>query len=290
MKKSITRILVLTGMAVMLSACFGPKSPQEVTQTFWEGVIQNNTDDIVEYSTLADAAHYDGFSKEWSGYHASWGKVIIEGNQASVVSKFDSPANSGMDDRQFTTHLVKQDDTWRVDYERTGTEVRGGALADLFGKFSKLGDDIARQFESSANDFNAEMERMGSELEKMSDEFEQQASKTLEQYAEKLQKSMKELEESINRALEDDNNKLSDKDRRVLKEVSTDLSENNDKLDNSDVESIADSSKRIGTARLKLESLESDSLSQYKKQWQDLSTQFERDVKKMLDELSAGDS
>lgn len=287
MKNSMIRLLVLTGMAVMLSACFGPKTPQEVTQAFWGAVINNDIKDAVEYSTLADPRNYDGFSRDWSGFQPSWGKVIIEGNEASVVSEFASPANSGMDDRNFITYLVRRNDKWEVDYDRTSVEVHGGALVNLFGKLSQLGDDFSKQLQASANDFNAEMERMSRELEEISKEFGQQASESLERHAEELRESLKELEESINRALKDNNNDLSAQDRRLLIEASAEIDESRDSLNEPTPESIAKSSKSIGDAQRKLGATESDVLNKYKQQWQELSQQFEETLQKALDDFSA---
>lgn len=285
--KFILRLMLLVGMTATLTACFGPKTPQEVTQAFWEAVVSGDTKDVVEYSTLADAKLYDGFAKEWAGFQPSWGKVIIEGNEASVVSEFSSPANSGMEDRKFVTYLVQRSEAWKVDYDRTGVEVRGGALTNLFGKLSQLGDDLSKQLQMSANDFNAEMERMSQELETMSEEFGQQASDSIERYAEELRESLKELEASIGRALKEDNNTLSEQDRRLLEEASSEVDESRDRLAEPTLESIAISSKSIGSAQRKLGEVEGSGLDEYRQQWQELSQKLEKELQKIIDELSS---
>ncbi len=287
MKTKILRYLGLPMTVLLLSACMGPQTPQEVTQAFWEAVINDNAAEAAEYSTLSDAKAYDRFSKDWTGFQPSWGKLVIDGDRASVASRFRSPADSGMDDREFTTHLVRRHDSWLVDYERTGNELRGGLLGDLFGKLSQLGNDFSKQFESSAQDLNNEMERMAKELEAMSDSFSQEAEQEIDQYAESLRKSIEELEESINRALEDKDNNLTGEDRGMLKAVSVDLNDDRESLKEPSLHTVSQSGLSVGQAQLRLQTLSDDVAVKYKEQWHALGEQFEKEMAKMLKALSA---
>lgn len=287
MKMLRPRFIALFFSVLLLSACMGPKTPQEVTQAFWDAVINNQAEDAVEYSTLTDAKQYDGFSKDWTGFQPSWGKVVIEGNEASIASEFKSPADSNMDDRKFTTYLVRDNETWKVDYEKTAEGLRGGVFSNLFGALSQMGNDLSKQLKSSADDFNAEMERMSKEMEEMSKEYRQQANESIERYSEDLQKQIQELEESINRALEDKDNDLSDEDRQILEEVSADLKQDRENLSDPTAESVSEGSKGIGDAQVKLKSLDNDVLSKYQEQWNEIGKQFQQDMQEMLDALSA---
>jgi len=286
MKRFIFRLIVLACSALIVSACFGPKTPQDVTKTFWQAVLNNDTGDAVKYSTLTDASYYDGFSREWKGFVPSFGKITIEENQASVASEFAAPANSGLKDRRFTTYLVLRNNEWKVDYDRTKTAIHGGALGALFGKLGQLGDDLTQQLHSSADSFNREMERMARELEQMSDSFGTQASKSMEEFAGELRRSIDELEASINRALEEEDNNLSDKDRRVLQSIAADLEQDSQNLADPSAEAISESSKNLGRAQQQLVTIDGDALDKYKSEWQELASEFEKSMQKMLDELS----
>jgi len=285
MKKFVLHLIVLICLVLPLSACFGPQTPQDVTRTFWDAVLNNNVKDAVKYSTLTDAKYYDSFSKDWSGFQPSFGKVTIEQKVASVVTEFASPANSGQDNRSFTTYLVLRNEEWKVDYDQTKNSIHGGPLGDLFSKLNQLGDDLSRQFEASAESFKLEMERMSKELEQMSESFGQHASKSIEKYAEQLRKSIKELEESINRALKEEDNNLSDEDKRVLQDIAADLEQDSENLAEPSVEAVTDGSKNIGETQQQLETIDNDSLDKYRKEWHQLSKQFVEAMRKMIDEL-----
>lgn len=285
MKKFMLRLIVLLGALALLPACIGPKTPQEVTQAFWEAVIDNNAKDAVTYSTLTDTKYYDGFSREWRGYQISMEKVVIEGNKASVDTLLESPPNSGADNHKIVTYLVQRNDEWLVDYTRTSESVHGGALGALFGSLSRMGDDLSHQLQSSADNFKSDMERMSKELEEMSSSLSQQASESIERYAEELNKSINEMVESINRALEE-NKDLTPKDRRTLKEVAADLDTSSQQLANPSAESVAEGSKTLGRAQQQLQSIDGGSSDPYKQQWNELAERFDKGLREMLDELS----
>jgi len=286
MMKSLSRLSLLLFSVFLLSACLAPKTPQEVTKAFWGAVINDDAASAVEYSTLTDVKDFDGFSKVWKGFKPTWGKVIIDGEEASVVSSFASPENSDMDKREFTTYLVRQGDTWKVDYSRTKDAVNGGALGSLFGALSQLGSDLSKQFESSANDFRHEMERMSKELEAMSEELGKQSSESINQYADELRKNIQELEESINRALKDRNNKLTDEERQKLQEVAKDLDKDKENLSDPTPESVAESSINVGKAQQQLDAISNEYVNEYKKQWRELSKQLEEEMQRMMNELA----
>ncbi len=287
MKKPNLSPILLFCSALLLTACMGPKSPQEVTQAFWEAVIADNGEDAVKYSTLSKPEEYDAFAQQWSGFHPSLGKVVIEGEQASVRVKLSSPASSKQDDRNVTTYLVRHDDAWKVDYQRTGEMLRGGMLGKLFGDLSKLGDDLSKQLKSTTKSLGTELERMGKELEAMSDSVSEEARAELEKYAEELRREIDALAESIRRALEDRERKLSSEDRQVLSEVAADLQQQRKGLDQPTVQSISDSSKGVGAAQQRLEAMDSNAVGDYQDQWSAWGKQLEKGMREFLDELNA---
>jgi gas vesicle protein len=286
MNKSAFRFIVLLSSVLLLTSCFAPKTPQEVAQAFWQAVLHNDVRDAVTYSTLTDPKYYDGFAEDWSGYHARWGRVVIDGNRASIVSVFSSPANSGRDDRKFVTYLVKQGDTWKVDYDHTKQAVHGGVLGSLIDQIGQLGDDLGKQFNSSADDFKHEMDRMSKQLEQMANTFGEEASKSIDKYAEQLRQSIQDLEDSINRALKNDKG-LSEHDRQVLLVAASNLNQDHKNLDEPSTEAVSRCSKNIGQTQQQLESVNSDSIEHYKSEWRDLTRKIERDMRKMLDRLDA---
>jgi len=264
-----------------------PQTPQEVTKAFWAAVLDKDVDGAVRYSTLTESKYYDGFSKDWDGYRPSFGKVTIEKDEASIVSRFASPANSGQDDRSFVTYLVHRDGDWKVDYDRTKQSIQGGALGNLMSTITQFGDGVSKQLEASADSVKREMDRMSEELERLSDSSSKQASKAVEKYAEELRKSIEELKDSINRALKSESDKLSDQDKRSLQSISDDLEKDRNNLSEPTARQVSDTSRDVGEAQQRLEAIDNDSLDKYRQEWRKLSAQLEADMRKMLNELAS---
>lgn len=287
MKKSLLRLFIPSFAALLLSACLGPQTPLDVSKAFWQAVIHDAPEKAVEYSTLTSTKSYDGFGKDWSGYQPTWGRIVIDGDKASVDVTFSRPGKAEAPQQAITTYLVRRNQVWLVDYAHTAESVHGGVLGSLFSTLNQVGNDVSKQLQASANAFSAEMARLGKELEAQSNALNQQATESLQQYAEQLRKSIKALQESIDRALRDHDKQLTDRDKQALHEVSADLDKDNEKLAEPTAKSIADSGRDIGAARVKLNAVDGDALSEYKKQWRELSEQFEEDVQTILDDLSA---
>lgn len=209
---------VTIGLAVLLSACSGPETPQQVTETFWEAAIHDDTSDIVRYSTLAREEDYDAFSTDWRNYRPQWGRVVIDGDQASVVSRLIGTEDAGPRRRKFTTYLVLQDGEWLVDYERTAMSINGGVFGDLLKKFDLFSRDLSLQLDEKASDAGTQMEQMLEELESAGKDLGEQANEALEIYSEELQRAMEEVDESLQRALEENNENLRRQDEAPQKE------------------------------------------------------------------------
>jgi hypothetical protein len=155
------RVVVLICMALLLSACFGKKTPQEVTEAFWEAVIDNDAKSAVKYSTLTDVQEYDGFSRDWSGLRPVLGKIVIDGEEASIVTELTGSDEAGDVPVKLVTHLVRQDDKWKVDYVRTREELSGGVLGNLLGGLNRLGKQITGKLSAASKDLRTRKEPFG---------------------------------------------------------------------------------------------------------------------------------
>lgn len=191
------------GLALLLSACSGPESPQEVTEAFWSAAIDDDAAAVARYSTLDSAEGLEGFSGKWDGYQPQWGRIVIDGTEATVASKLASQEGGRI--RSFTTYLVQRDGQWLVDYQRTTMSINGGVFGDLLNKFDLLSKGLSQEFERSADEAGVQMEQMLEELESTGKEVSEEASQALEGFSRELQRTLQEMDESLQRKLEERN-------------------------------------------------------------------------------------
>ena len=286
MKKQSQHALWLITVIFLISACFSPKSPQEVSNIFWESVIHNDVNRVVKYSTLVDPQQYDAFSNDWNGLLADSGKVVIDGNEASIQTTISNPVTSPADDKEFLTYLILRNGDWVVDYARTKQDLNGDLLQNLFGQLNQIGDSLSEKLIESSHDFSAEMSRMGKQLEELSLTIGQQTSESINRYSEGLRKNIDDFADSLERALKEKQKQMSEDDKRIITQVLNDLNKESDKLSDPSIQSIADGSESIAKAQVQLQSIDKEISSQYSDQWQQWGKNFEIEMQKIIEEIS----
>ena len=286
MKMSYQHLISLFLTTLVLTGCFGPKSPQDVTQEFWEAVITHNIDDAIEYSTLVDEKSYDAFNKKWEGYQSVTGKIMINGNQAEVETELSQLNDTDKNHQKLNTYLVKQDGQWKVDYVQTAESISGDTFGQFLGQLNDLGKKLSNTLKGSSDKFRIEMQRLENELKTLAKSSEDEANKIVEQYGTELKKNIEELAESIDRALKEHEENLSENDKETLLKVSYELDRNQEVLSEPTMNNINQSNRRMEHIQQQLSNISSEKITDYKKQWHDWQYSFGRDMQSLLDTLS----
>lgn len=219
MTRKFQYLIVTALIGFLLSSCQSPETPQQVTQYFWQAVIEDKPDKVVKYSTLVDVKDYDRFFTNWSGFQPSLGKITIENNNASVVSQFTPPTGVDLKERKLTTYLVKKNEEWKVDYQKTRDEMKTNKAGSLFGKLNQIGKELQKQLENSADEFNSEMEQLGEKLQALSYQVGGDVAEGVEKFSDELEESIEELEESVDRVLKDGRKQVPEQEGTNLQEI-----------------------------------------------------------------------
>lgn len=271
---------------LILTGCYGPESPQDVAQEFWEAVITHNVDDAIEYSTLVDTNSYDAFNKKWDGYQSVTGKIVIDGNQAEIETELSRINDTGKNRQELKTYLIKQDDQWKVDYVRTAESINGDALTQFLGQLDTFGKNLSDTLQDSSDKFSVEMQRLEEELKALAKSVDNEANKIVEQYGAELKKSIEQLAESIDRALKEHADDLSVEDKQKLLKVSDDLNKSQKNLSDPSISNINQSNSLIVQTQQQLDEINNVKITDYKKQWREWQFSFERELQSLLDTLS----
>ncbi len=286
MKTLFSRFAPLLLLMLLFSACFEPETPQETAEAFWNAVTKDDARGAVRYSTLEDVRHYDAFGKVWGGLKPTWGRVVIDGDSASVAAEFNAPGRPAEESRHVVTYLVRQEGRWTVDYARTSTALQGGVFTLLLGELGKLGRQLSEQLAASSEDIRLEMDAMAEKMEAYSETLNEQASESIERHGDALRRSIDELAASAREALKDPEANLTAEERRALDDVAGDLEEESERLCDPDVASMAESSKNAEAAQQRLITINKEALEQYKRQWRAWQEQFEAEARRFLEELN----
>ncbi|MGM0951912.1 MAG: hypothetical protein ACQEW7_02910 [Pseudomonadota bacterium] len=268
----------------LLAACGGSQSPQEVSRAFWQAVVEQDAGEANEYSTLIENAGFDGYQRDWQGVEVEWGRVVIDGNQATVDTTFQ-----GLSGRErpleTTTYLVQKDEQWLVDYYRTGEALNDGPLwGDVVNQLEALGKDLQSQLTRHSNDLAREFETLRDELSQQASEAGESFSGMVDDYGQMLRQHIEQLSDSLREALKN-NPEASVEERQLLNEAVIRLEEQSEELEKPDVQSVTESTRVALATQLQLGDL-GEEFSGYKAQWQQRLADMEKELAEFVDQLN----
>lgn len=277
-------LLVL--VAVLVSAgCSRPETPQEVAAAFWQSVADNDADEVVALSTLTSPSQFDGYKRSWTNAVPSFGRVVIEEREASIVTRLPPEEGSEGKRLELITYLVSAEDGWVVDYERTGDPILNPSpFSGLMGQLNKLGEKLSESFDQSSDDLSQRMDELARDLEAYSDDLRRQTDEAMSDFGDQLRDAMKDLEDSLDEALED-NEQAPAEDRVILEQASRDLGEKADALEEPTAEHLADASRSIAATGERLSRLSSETWAEYRGQWEERLDEIRDDMKAFFEDL-----
>ena len=287
MKLKFTYVSISILLALLLTACSKPETPQEVSQVFWQSVIDNDIAAVVKHSTLGSEKGYDAFSRDWTGMIPSWGKVIIEEHEARVHTHISTPDAAQSEMLYFVTYLVKQGDGWKVDYDKTEKVVQASsALSDFVNRINTIGNEISQQFEEASKAVSSELESLNNQLILLTESLGDQATQAVEEYSEIMRRHLDALASSIENAIQEQEKKIDPADRKMMEETVKELNQSSKKLAQPDMNSIAETGEVIVITRKNLDTIDDGTFQEYQAQWQEWIDRVNIDLVNLFNELS----
>ena len=287
MKSKFPRISIAVILLLLLTGCGKPETPQEVSQVFWQSVINGNISGVVNYSTLDNEKGYDAFSRDWTGMIPSWGKIIIEEHEARVHTHMSKPDAAQGEMLYFVTYLVKQGDVWKIDFDKTEKVVlASSAVSDFVNRITTIGNEISQQFEEASKTVTSELEALNEQLLQLTESLGNQANRAVEKYSEIMQGHLAALAASIEKAIQEQDKKIDPADRQLMDNTVKELNQSSKKLAQPDMNSIAETGEVIIITRNNLDKIDDGTFKDYQSQWQQWIDSVNVDLMNLFNELS----
>ncbi|WP_417567402.1 hypothetical protein [Marinobacter sp.] len=286
MTRSPLQGLITALVFAFLAGCSSPESPQEVAAAFWQAMAENDASDVVEFSTLTESAEFDGYKRNWTNAVPSFGRVVIDGTEATIVTRLPAESGSEGERLELVTYLIREPDGWLVDYQRTGEAILNPSpLRGIMGELNKLGEKLSKSFSSSSDDFEASMDEFARSFEAYSAEINRQAQDAMEDFGDTLQDAMKELKESLEEALKEDR-QAPPEDRVILEQAAHDLDTKGEALDEPTMETLADASHTLAETGERLSRLSDGTFSRYQDEWEAKLAEIRAETEAFFENLS----
>lgn len=287
MRSKWVLLIAVAALVLVFAGCSKPDTPQAVAEEFWQALAENDAGDIVELSTLSDPSRFDGFGRDWNQGLPDFGRVVIDGKEATVEISLPVEGASA-ERRSITTYLVLDNDgQWLVDYDRTEKAILNPSPLDgLMGQINQLGDQLRQAFNRSSDNLSERMDSMAKEFEAYSDDATRKAEAVMEDYSRALQDILKELEQSIDEALED-NQRASEEDQWQLQQTSNTLTETRENLAEPSLEVLADASRALAESGQRLAKVSDQAFEEYKPVWEEKLNDIKKRTAEFFEELAA---
>ncbi|GGY80578.1 hypothetical protein [Marinobacter zhanjiangensis] len=283
--KTCLRILPATLLlSLLLSGCSGPETPQEVTREFWSAVMEGDAQKAAELSTLVDESGFDAYTLNWEGAEVSWGRVTMDDQEASIETVFSDLPELNGENLETTTHLVRINEQWQVDYHQTGDDIATDArIGGLMGSVLELGERLRSRLADESDRASQELDRLVDELSAYSEQTREDMSALIEQYGENLKQRMDKLSRSLDEALEQ-NPSASKEERSTLEQARKDLQRQQQALDEDEPDSIAEVSKELARIQQQLSDLSGQTFEHLRDQLQRWSRELNRELEQLNQE------
>ena len=176
--KSLAGLAGLFSLLFMLSGCQTVLTPEQVTLAFWEAMAQGNLESARKHATQ-ETQHLVTNQQNLEGASLKTGEVAIDGPNATVSTIMTLKKPESNKHLSFNTVLLKENDLWKVDYQRTLNNLLNLPFGELFKSLQAIGDAINKGLEQQIPLLEKQIESFSEELIRQLDEFRRNLEKSI---------------------------------------------------------------------------------------------------------------
>ena len=164
--KSPAKLAGLFSILLFFSGCQTGKSPEEVTNLFWQALAQGQLENAKKQVT-DQSQHLVNLQDIENHSTITTGTAVIGDSDATVETTITRNKRLVT----FDTVLLKDKDVWKVDYLQTQMNISMIPFNDVVKSLQNLGDTFAKQLEKQLPTIQNKMESIGGELKNKIDEL-----------------------------------------------------------------------------------------------------------------------
>ncbi len=175
-KKSLTGLVGFLSLLFLLGGCQAVLTPEQVTTAFWEAMAEGNLDSARKYATQ-ETQHLVTKQQNLQDAAVKTGTIFIDGSNATVTTVMTLKKPESNKDLSFDTVLLKENELWKVDYQRTLNNLSNLPFGDIFKSLQAIGETINKELEQQIPLFEKQIKSFSEELIRQLDEFRRQLEK-----------------------------------------------------------------------------------------------------------------
>ena len=177
-KKSLAKLTGLLSLLFLLSGCQTVSTPEQVTTEFWEAMANSDLNSARKYATQ-ETQHLVTKQQNMEDATVKAGATLIDGSDATVATTMTLKKPESNKVLSFDTVLLKENNQWKVDYQRTLNNLFSLPFGDLFKSLRAIGETINKELEQQIPMFEKQIKSFSEELIRQLDEFRRQLEKAV---------------------------------------------------------------------------------------------------------------
>lgn len=172
-----SRLIGILSLLFLFNGCQTTLSPEQTTTAFWKAMVNGELETARKYTTLETQ---DLVIKQENIMGASLektGVIVIDGPDAKVATMIMLKNHESNKPLTFDTVLLKEDDVWKVDYQKTLTNLSILPFGEVINSLRAIGDVINKKLEQQIPLFENQVKSFSDELIRQLNEFRHQLEK-----------------------------------------------------------------------------------------------------------------
>lgn len=170
---------------LLMTACQSQKTPEQTTISFWSAIANNDLGLAKSYCSKQSLCNLTAPQAPFKNAQFNYKKIVINDQHATVETEIISESNVKT---TFSTFLIKENNHWTVDYQRSSSTLSGNRLfKNLFNSLNTLEDTINQQLEQQLPIIEKEIKSFSEQLKQHADDFESKVKKFFPQKSLKKQ-------------------------------------------------------------------------------------------------------
>jgi hypothetical protein len=173
-----TGLAFLLSLLFLLSGCQTLSTPEQVTLAFWQAMTEGDIDAAKKYATQ-ETQHLVMQQQHLAAATLQTGVILIDGPNATVATTMTLNASENNKVLSFDTVLLKENDLWKVDYQRTLNNLLNLPFGDVFKSLNAIGETLNKELQQQIPLFEKQMKSFSEELIRQLEEFRRQLEKSV---------------------------------------------------------------------------------------------------------------
>ncbi|SEF82710.1 hypothetical protein [Nitrosomonas ureae] len=171
------RLIGVLGLLFILNGCQTTLSPEQTTTAFWKAMVNGELESAKKYTARETQALVVKQENIMGASLEKTGMIVIDGPNAKVATVVMLKNHENNKTLTFDTVLLKEDDVWKVDYQKTLNNLSILPFGEVINSLRAIGDVINKKLEQQIPLFENQVKSFSDELIRQLDEFRHQLEK-----------------------------------------------------------------------------------------------------------------